>query len=73
MSIYEFIGILRCPFIEKCGPGKGYVDDLDDPFEEVRTFKQCYTRRHFHCGGYLSQKSFEKARDSIPSESPSVI
>jgi hypothetical protein len=52
MSIYRWIGILRCPFLSKCGPDAGEGVDYEE--EERDAEKTCFTRRHRGCECYKS-------------------
>jgi len=57
MSRYRLIGILVCPYTQKCGPDKQWPDSPDDEFEAERV---CFTRRHRDCPEYKSR--IEKQR-----------
>jgi hypothetical protein len=52
MSVYRWIGILRCPYRDECGPDK--MIDYGELAETAEEF--CFTRRHLKCGKYKSRK-----------------
>jgi hypothetical protein len=53
MSIYAFIGILRCPYRDECGPDAGWGLDYEDDRGDAERF--CFTRRHYKCDIYKSK------------------
>lgn len=59
MSIYRLIGIMRCPFIDECGPDRQWID-----YEiEIKGIeKTCLTRRHRGCDEYMLK--MKKAAES---------
>ncbi|MFH1420887.1 MAG: hypothetical protein ABIG30_02870 [Candidatus Aenigmatarchaeota archaeon] len=60
MSVYEFIGVLRCPYRDNCGPDSEqtafeFRDEDTDAFEDV-----CYTRRHRECDQFKMKRAQEQ-------------